>query len=78
MRVYNEDKVRDMTYDEKMNALNLVKTNPDLTLEEKEANIDLIESHLAGVLHSKHGQIMKDIEDGMADISDMGENKKND
>jgi len=74
MRVYKESKVQDMSNKERLKALDLVKTSPDLTLEEKNANIKLLESYINGVVLDKKDQILRDLEEGSADISDMGMN----
>ena len=53
--------------------LNMVKTSPDLTEKEKAYNIDLIETVLNGGSECKRQkEIIDDITEGSADISDMG------
>lgn len=49
----------------------MVQTHPSLTPEEKEANLKAIEVKL-GVSCSKNKELLRQIEEGQADISDMG------
>ena len=73
MLKYKEKKLRKLPKEMLVQKLNMVKTNPDLTNEEKEYNIDLIEAVInGGSICKKHKQVMEDIEAGSVDISDMG------
>ena len=73
MLKYKEKKLRKLSKEMLVQRLNMVKTSPDLTEEEKEYNIELIETVISGgSICKKHKQVMEDIEAGAADISDMG------
>lgn len=52
--------------------LDMVKSNEDLTLEEKDKNIDLINFALNGGVHFSREDVLEDIKAGAADTSDMG------
>jgi len=71
IRMYNLD---DRSVNELKELLEQVKTHFNLTFEEKKANIEAINSKL-GILcfnEDKRKAIIKDIEDGSADIDDAG------
>jgi len=52
--------------------LAMVKTNEDLTQEEKDKNIDLINFALNGGVQHTRMDVLDDIKAGEADISDLG------
>lgn len=71
MRVYSQERLSYMSNDELKNALDMVKTNMDLTEEEKKANIEMLELRLYGISEDKIKKINEDIKNGKADTSDM-------
>ena len=73
MLKYKEKKLKKLSKEMLIQRLNMVKTSPDLTEEEKTYNIDLIETVLNGGSKCKRQkEIMDGITEGAADISDMG------
>ena len=67
MRMYNLD---NRTTRELIKLLDTVKSHNDLTVDEKTANIEAINSKL-NLSSKKREDVLKDIEDGSADISDI-------
>ena len=71
LRMYNLD---DKEVEELRELKEMVQTHPSLTFEEKKANIDAINSKLGVMTYNEEQTmaILKDIDDGMADIDDIG------
>ena len=68
MRMYN---LNDKTPNELKKLIDTVKSHTVLTVEEKTANIEAIESKL-NMFSKKRDDVMMDIMAGSADISDIG------
>ena len=71
LRMYN---LEDKEVEELRELKEMVQTHPCLTFEEKKANIDAINSKLGVMTYNEEQTmaILKDIDDGMADIDDIG------
>ena len=64
MRVYTPERIAMMSVHEKKEMIDIIKSS-NLTVEEKEANLKLLQ-----VRDNSH--ILKDIEESQADIDDIG------
>ena len=73
LRVWTEEKVAGKTPAELQSLLDAVKTSDVLTTEEKGLNVIFLESKINGV-DMRNAEVLKDIEAGASDISDMGGN----
>lgn len=71
MRTYTDDMLKDKSRVELVSMLENVKTSDVLTIEEKKANIEILETKINGV-NSRNDAILKDIAAGAADIDDIG------
>lgn len=77
LRLYNQNELIKLTKqhggkDELKRKLAMVQSSEDLTDEEKDKNIEMINYALTGQKYTEK-QVREDIEAGQADISDMGE-----
>lgn len=68
MRLYD---LKGKTPKELIKLLDTVKSHTELTVDEKTANIEAINSKL-NLFSKKREDVLKDIEAGSADISDIG------
>lgn len=71
MRVYSPERLKNESKSQLAKMLEMVKTNIDLTNEEIEANVEILNRFLNNGTRSPMQDIIEDIEAGRADISDM-------
>ena len=72
MRLYGEEDLVKCSKEELERKLEMVQVNEDLTDDEKDANIDLINFALNGGVHFSRKDVLEDIEAGKADTNDIG------
>lgn len=69
MRVYTDAQLEGKSHEEFQKLLDQVKTSSELTPDEKDANIEKLESYMQG--RKLEGAIIKDMIAGQADIDDL-------
>ena len=75
MRIYEEEFLNTKTNAELNRMLEGIKRNDgNLTVEEQEKNIEILEVHINGGTSLRDESIAADMMAGQADISDMGGN----
>jgi len=72
MRVYTQEDLKDCSRMNLERKLNMVKTSVDLTEKEIRLNVNEIELALNGGVHCPMSEVIKDIQAGEPDISDIG------
>jgi len=72
MRVFTQEDLKDCSRMNLERKLNMVKTSADLTEKEIHLNVCEIELALNGGVHNPMSEVIKDIQAGESDISDIG------
>lgn len=72
MRVYDICTLKECSKIELEKKLKMVQCNDDLTIKEKDANVDIIKFVLNGCVHNRRDDVLEDIKNGSADIDDIG------
>ena len=71
LRVYDPLYLKSLSHSELKEKLDMVKCNDDLTIEEKEKNIDVLNFAITGFVNHTRDDVLRDIEMSSADIDDI-------
>lgn len=74
MKVYSNSVLENMSSLQLDNALAMVQLSDDLTLEEKEENIEKINFFIRGGVVAKSVKLLNDIQAGQPDMNDFNFN----